>query len=234
MTPSHLTARRVVGYVRVQTDTHNGGAFTMDAQTTKIRAMAVVCGMEISDVIVDAGPSTATQRIGFARLLSLVEAGAIGTVVIATLDRLGARSVSDLAELLARFERRGVALVSVAEELDTRDSGGRLVLRVLAKLSRWERDAVSERTRDVLQTKRANGERIGNVPYGSQLADDGVHLEPNTQEQRLLARMRALEHEGRSIEQIADDLNRQGFTTRRGTRWRYQHVAHLLRKGHGP
>jgi DNA invertase Pin-like site-specific DNA recombinase len=234
MTPSHLTVRRVVGYVRVHTDTHNGGELTGDTQLTKIRAQAVVLGLDLSDVIMDAGPSAATlEWPGFTRLLVLVEDGLLETVIIARLDRL-ARSGFPFTDLLARFERRQVALVSVAEELNTRDASGRLVVRILASVSRWERDANGERTRDVLQVKKTNGERVGNVPFGSQLAEDGVHLEPAPHEQRLLARMRALEHEGRSVQEIVDDLNRNGFQTRRGTRWRYQHVAHLLRKAHAP
>lgn len=52
------------------------------------------------------------------RLLKLVDAGVIDAVIIAKLDRL-TRSVKDLAELLERFTRRGVSLVSVAESLDT-------------------------------------------------------------------------------------------------------------------
>jgi DNA invertase Pin-like site-specific DNA recombinase len=51
------------------------------------------------------------------RLLALVDQGKVQTVIIAKLDRL-TRSVKDLAELLERFQRRGVSLVSVAESLD--------------------------------------------------------------------------------------------------------------------
>ncbi len=44
------------------------------------------------------------------RLLALVDAGEVQTVIIAKLDRL-TRSVKDLCTLLERFARRGVALV---------------------------------------------------------------------------------------------------------------------------
>jgi site-specific DNA recombinase len=48
------------------------------------------------------------------RLLTLVDERKVDTVIIAKLDRL-TRSVKDLAELLERFQRRGVSPVSVAE-----------------------------------------------------------------------------------------------------------------------
>src|SRR5579864_2449459 len=51
--------------------------------------------------------------------------------------------------------RRGVALVSVAESLDTGSSAGRLVLNVMAAVSQWEREAIGERTRDAMRHKRS-------------------------------------------------------------------------------
>ena len=54
---------------------------------------------------------------------ALVDQGKVQTVIIAKLDRL-TRSVKDLAELLERFQRRGVSLVSVAESLDLKELSG--------------------------------------------------------------------------------------------------------------
>jgi len=64
---------------------------------------------------------------------------------------------SDLAEILEQFNRRGVALVSVAESLDTGSAAGRLVLNVMTAVSQWERETIGERTRDALRHKRARG-----------------------------------------------------------------------------
>ena len=85
--------------------------------------------------------------------------------------------LADLAELLKRFERRGVSLVSVADSLDTRSAAGRLVLNIMVSVSQWEREAIGERTRDAMHHKRANGERVGTVPFGYRMAADGLHLE---------------------------------------------------------
>ena len=82
-------------------------------------------------------------------------------MIIAKLDRL-TRSVKDLAELLERFQRRGVSLVSVAESLDTGSAAGRLVINIMTAVSQWEREAIGERTRDAFaHTGR------GEVPLGS-------------------------------------------------------------------
>ena len=220
---------RAIGYARVSTDKQADFGVSLEAQSEKVRAMAIVQGAELVDMIVDAGESAKSlSRPGMARLLSLVDAGAIDTVIIAKLDRL-TRSVKDLAELLERFTRRGVSLVSVADSLDTRSAAGRLVLNIMVSVSQWEREAIGERTRDAMQHKRANGERVGTLPFGYQTAVDGVRLEPNTAEQGILAIMRELRAAGHSTRQIAAELNRQSFTTRRGTAWRFQYVAEALR-----
>jgi site-specific DNA recombinase len=220
---------KAIGYVRVSTEKQADFGVSLEAQTGRIRAMAVVQGADLLDVLVDAGESAKSlHRPGMARLLALVDAGAVDTVIIAKLDRL-TRSVADLAELLKRFERRGVSLVSVADALDTGSAAGRLVLNIMVSVSQWEREAIGERTRDAMRHKKAKGERVGTVPFGARLAADGMTLEADAPEQRLLACIRALKADGLTIRQIAAALNREGFTTRRGTAWRFQYVAHALR-----
>ena len=39
--------------------------------------------------------------------------------------------------MLKRFERRGVALMSVSESLDTGSAAGRLVLNIMTAVSQW-------------------------------------------------------------------------------------------------
>ena len=58
---------------------------------------------------------------------------------------------------------------------------------------------------------------------------DGSRLEEEPAEQDILARIRQLKAAGHTTRQIADELNRQGYTTRRGTAWRFQYVAAALR-----
>jgi DNA invertase Pin-like site-specific DNA recombinase len=190
--------------------------------------MATVQDAELLEVIVDAGESAKSlNRPGMARLLAMIDGRQVQTVIVAKLDRL-TRSVRDLADLLERFERRGVALVSVSESLDTGTAAGRLVLNVMMSVAQWEREAIGERTRDAMRHKKANGQRVGTIPFGFQLAADGRTLEPSAIEQRALAIIRECRQAGYTLRQIAEALNGQGHQTRRGTPWRFQYVAALL------
>ena len=160
---------KAVGYVRVSTDKQADRGVSLDAQAEKIRAIAVVHNAELVEIIVDGGESAKSlQRPGMERLLALVDAKKVQAVIVAKLDRL-TRSVKDLCELLERLERRGVALISVAESLDTSSAAGRLVLNIMTAVSQWEREAIGERTRDAMSHNR--------------LCADGKHVEPDPADQ---------------------------------------------------
>jgi DNA invertase Pin-like site-specific DNA recombinase len=221
---------KAVGYVRVSTDKQADRGVSLDAQAEKIRAMAVVHNAELIDIIVDGGESAKSlQRPGMERLLALVDAKKVEAVIVAKLDRL-TRSVKDLCELLERFERREVALISVAESLDTSSAAGRLVLNIMTAVSQWEREAIGERTRDAMNHKRSNGERVGNIRFGYRLGADGTHVEPDPAEQTVLDEIRNLREGGHTLRGIAAALNHRTLRTRRGTAWRLESVARVLKQ----
>ena len=224
-----LVTMVAIGYVRVSTDRQAEQGVSLEAQEAKIRAMATVQGTDLWDVIVDGGESAKSlKRPGVERLLALVNSGKVQAVIIAKLDRL-ARSVKDLSSLLELFEKRKVALISVAESLDTGSAAGRLVITIMGAVSQWEREAIGERTRDALRHKRSNGERTGNVPYGFRLAADGKHVEPDSAEQAAVLAITELRAQGHSLRGIASMLNRHGHRTRRGTAWRLESVNRVVR-----
>jgi len=219
---------KAVGYVRVSTDKQADRGVSLEAQAEKIRAMALVHNAELVDIIVDGGESAKSlQRPGMERLLALVDGKKVQAVIIAKLDRL-TRSVKDLCELLERFERRGVALISVAESLDTSSAAGRLVLNIMTAVSQWEREAIGERTRDAMNHKRTNGERVGNIQFGYRLCADGKHVEPDPAEQGALSEIRRLRNQGATLRGIAATLNHRALRTRRGTPWRLESVARVV------
>jgi site-specific DNA recombinase len=198
---------QTIGYVRVSTDRQAEQGVSLEVQEAKIRAMATVQSAELLDVIVD-GPVCSVS-------LS-VNAVKVEAVIVAKLDRL-TRSVKDLCGLLELFEKRKVALISVAKSRDTGSAAGRLVITIMAAVSQWEREAIGERTRDALRHKRGKGERVGNIGFGYRLAADGVHIEPDPAEQASLAAIRKLRSGGNSLRGVASALNEIGHRTRRGT-----------------
>ena len=217
---------KVVGYARVSTDKQAERGVSLEVQLGKIRAMAVVQSGELLDIIIDAGESAKSlNRPGMARLQALIDKGCVDTVIIAKLDRL-TRSVKDLAELLERFQRRGVALVSVAESLDTNSAAGRLVLNIMTAVSQWEREAIGDRTRIALLHKKAHRRVYNHAPYG--FVREGDALVPLAEEQAIVCRIQALRANGWPLRRIAEALNGDGVRTKQGGRWFAQTVSDIL------
>jgi site-specific DNA recombinase len=224
---------KTIGYVRVSTDKQAERGVSLEAQSEKIRAMGVVHNVGEIDFIVESESAKNLQRPGMERLLAEVERGDVKVVIIAKLDRL-TRSVKDLCTLLERFSRRGVTLISVAESLDTGSAAGRLVLNIMTAVSQWEREAIGERTRDAMSHKRSNGQCVGNIRYGYRLCADGKHVEPDGTEQRVITDIRTLRESGKTMRGIALILNQRAMRTRRGSAWRLEHVARIIKQGASP
>ena len=221
--------RHSYGYVRVSTDKQADVGLSLEAQTEKVRAMAIVAGVELADVLVDAGESAKSlDRPRITWLLDQVDSDAVGMVIVAKLDRL-TRNVVDLHHLLRRFERHRVDLISVAEDFNTSTAMGRFALNMMILVSQWEREVIAERTRDVMRYMKANGECVGTPAFGSRRAANPDYLEADPREQELLTQIRALKASGCSTRKIAAALNAGGATTRRGTSWRFQYVARVMR-----
>jgi DNA invertase Pin-like site-specific DNA recombinase len=215
-----------IGYVRVSTEKQVEKGFSLEVQVEKVRAMAVVNGVELSEVIVDSGESAKNlDRPGMARLLDMVNRKAVDRVIVAKLDRL-TRSVKDLASLLELFEKRKVALVSVAESLDTQSAAGRLVLNIMCSVSAWEREAIGERTAAVLQHKKREHQAFNHTPYG--FRRDGAQLLPVQTEQDVIRGMFAAKAAGQSFRAIAAALNVRGVGTKTGSQWRAGTIHHIL------
>jgi hypothetical protein len=66
------------------------------------------------------------------------------------------------------------------------------------------------------------------VPYGSRVANDCVHLEENLSEMNALALILELIVQDRSLSNMAETLNRQGFRTRDGSKWTVVTVYNML------
>ena len=220
---------KVIGYTRVSTDEQADKGLSLAAQRAKVEAYCKLYDLELVAMIEDAGQSGKTlKRDGLQRALTMLRKGKAGGIVIAKLDRL-TRSVVDGGTLIADyFGEKGNELFSVGDHINTRSAAGRLVLNVLLSVSQWEREAIGERTREVLLHKIANRERCGKVRFGYDLAPDGKMLVPNKVEQTAIRLMQKLRAAGESLRAIAAALNKRGIPTKEGRPWIFTSVLGIL------
>src|SRR6202158_4301164 len=154
------------------------------------------------------------DRPALRRLLADVEAGQIDCVVTYKVDRLS-RSLLDFARIIGMFEKHHVAFVSVTQQFNSATSMGRLVLNVLLSFAQFEREIISERTRDKIAATRRRGKWSGGLPLLGYDVDPTVpRLVVNRKE---AAQVRAIfdlyvEHQG--LLPVVRELERRGWRTK--------------------
>lgn len=220
---------RIVGYTRVSTDGQAADGVSLDAQRQRITAWAEANAGMLAACYTDAGVSgkRADNRPGLqAALADVCKHG--GALVVYSLSRL-ARSTRDAIAIAERLDKAGADLVSLTEKIDTTTAAGKMVFRLLAVLSEFERDLASERTKSALAHKAAKGERTGDIPYGWDLAANGIQLVENPAEQCVLSRIRECHAAGKTLREIADQLTAEGVPTKkRRARWTHQAVGRIV------
>lgn len=213
-----------LAYIRTSTEDQT---LSLGTQRAKIDAMATMRDLTIGEYITDQESAKTLDRTGMQRLLALVDAGEVSTVVIAKLDRL-TRSVRDLDALISRFAKHGVTLISVNEMLDLSTATGRMLANLIGVISQWERETIAERTATVLRHKKASGAAYTRItPYGYER--DGERLVAIEAEQATIRRIFAWSNAGISLLSIAQKLNGAGVTCKNGGSWHASTVRAILK-----
>lgn len=226
---------QAIAYIRCSTQEQADSGLGLDAQAGRIRAYCRMKGLALLDLVTDAGESGGkplAAREGGQRLLAALRRCKAGAMVLLKLDR-GFRNATDCLSTVERWDKAGVALHIVylgGNAIDTTSAAGRFMLVVLAGAAEMERNLTRERTRSALAVKRANGQRVGAVPYGFDLAADGATLVPNEAEQAVIADIKAMRARGMKLKQIAGELTSRRIPTKTGKspRWTHQAVARIL------
>jgi DNA invertase Pin-like site-specific DNA recombinase len=167
------------------------------------------------------------------RALKLIEDGKADAIAVLKLDRL-TRSVRDLGHLIETyFAKPTCSLISVAENLNTHNAAGRLVVNMLISVAAWEREICGERTRDALSQLKTEGVRLGREGYGWRRSDEldaeGRKVVVEVAEEReAVARVLDLHGAGLSLRAIAGALTAEGRATKRGGAWRSETIRKIV------
>ena len=120
------------------------------------------------------------------------------------------------------FDRCGVNFVSVTQDFNTTSSLGRLTLHILLSFAQFEREIISERTRDKLSAARRKGKWIGGTPVlGYDIDPRGGRLVVNPDEAARVREIYQIFSEVGSLDQTAREVETRGmlsksWTTREG------------------
>jgi DNA invertase Pin-like site-specific DNA recombinase len=209
-----------VGYVRVSTDEQS---LSVEAQRQALERWCQAHQAPLMAVYTDVGVSGGTpleKRPGLLRALHALTRGWV--LLVVRRDRL-ARDTLTAAMCEKIAQKVGASILTVSGEGNGEGPEAQLMRTILDAFAQYEKALIVLRTKAGMAHKREKGERLGMVPYGWQLAADGVHLINHIPEQAVIATVRVLRASGLSYRAIADELNR-----RAGGRFNHTQVVRML------
>lgn len=140
-------------YTRVSTQDQDPGI-----QEEICRNYCKAQGWEIHRVYSDKWSGSAEKRPQFNNLLEDMRMFKFNTIVVTKIDRIG-RSLQHLLSLFNEFKTKKIGFVATQQNIDTTTSMGMLQLQILGAFAEFERNLISERTRDALKGKKNVGKR---------------------------------------------------------------------------
>ncbi len=217
-----------IAYLRVSTDEQRNGPL---AQRADIERYARQHGIEIVEFYSDedvSGSDALRDRPELMKAYEAVSRHRAGLLIVQKWDRLARDTY--LAETLRRTAVNLGARIVSGDGFGNGSGPNDVLLRTLLDaFASHERDMIRARTKAALAVKRERGERTGKIPYGSQLAADGVHLEPNLAEQATIATARELRGSGLTLEGVIEELEMRSMMNRNGNPFGLAAIHKLLK-----
>ena len=222
-------------YARVSTEEQAMEGYSIGAQKEILENYCIAQGYEVYNVYVDDGYSGRnTRRPGYRRMME--EMPEWDVLVVLKMDRIH-RNTRNFMNMMEALTKQNKQFVSATESLDTTNAMGRFVVSMIQNIAQLESEQIGERTYVGMREKAENMERAAmasgesrtmgfNPPFGYRL--NGGVLVAVPEELEIVGGMYSDYLSGKTINEIAETLNRSGVRTRRGNRWNVHNLRTIL------
>jgi DNA invertase Pin-like site-specific DNA recombinase len=220
-----------IGYIRVSSEQQAESGAGMAAQRAAIEAFAKKQGITLSAIHADeaiSGAAGLEDRPGLAAAIGELRRGDV--LVIPKRDRLG-RDMMAVLTIERAVQKRGAVILSADGVGNGEEAADKFMKTIIDAAAAFERDLIRARTRAALAAKRKAGQRTGSIPFGWELAEDGVNLIPVPAEQAVIEKIVACREAGMSLREIAATLNDAKVANKRGGKgWQSETVRCVIRR----
>lgn len=144
---------KIAIYCRVSTEEQS-----VDKQEASLLEYCKKQNFEVFKVYKDVISGTTSSRPAFNTLLDDMRKNKFDCIMVTKLDRLG-RSLQHLLSLFNEFNTRGIHFIASTQNIDTSSSIGKFQLQMLGAFAEFERNIISERTKEGLKRKVKTGKR---------------------------------------------------------------------------
>ena len=219
-----------MGYIRVSTEDQTQG-YSLDAQRTEIARYCERKGYELVRIYADEGVSAHTDKISkrpaLSRLIDDAVQSQFDVVIVHTLDRW-ARNMRVQTEALQILGEAHVGFASVTENIDYTTPEGRLMLTMIGGFAEFFSAQLARHVKKGVRRRVEHGLPNGSVPFGY-LSDHETGIAcPVPEEAEAVQTAFAKRAAGETNGQIANWINAQGLTTRRGNPFTPESIRDML------
>lgn len=145
------------------------------------------------------------KRPQLEKLLSELESG--DNLIVTDLTRL-ARSVRDLLAIGEEITDKNANLISLKENIDLETSTGKLLFTVIGAIGQFERDVLSDRTKEALKAKKQKGIKLGRpVTLDESVIENAIETYMNGKESML----NVSKQYGISVATLCNQLQKKGL-----------------------
>jgi DNA invertase Pin-like site-specific DNA recombinase len=231
---------KFVAYARVSTQKQGHSGLGLAAQRDAVERYAAQQGGHVAAVFVETESGKNNARPELAKAIAQAKRGR-AVLLVAKLDRLSRNSVFLGTLLESGLDVAFCDLPSVPP-----GATGRFIIQQMANIAELEAGLIAERTRAALQAAKARGQQLGSARPGHWEGREEARLRgamkggtaaAAVHRQRaadaytdLIPTVADLRREGMSLQAIAERLNADGHTTRRGKPWNPVQVGRVLER----
>jgi|TARA_R110000744_G_scaffold153977_4_gene268553 site-specific DNA recombinase len=219
--------KKVVGYIRCSTQRQVEEGDTLRNQKNRITDWCERNGYELVTIFEDGGKSggAKVRTNTFQTMMKMVTNKEIDGIVCNKVSRFG-RRLSVMVASVETMTENDVKFYTISEGIDTGTSQGRLMLNMIGSVAEMERDNIRENIKEVLDTKKQNGEKFCRGVFGLKVVN-GKFVKSN-KEIKVRRRIKLLSNKGYSLNQISNILNKDKVKTKLGGIWYRQSVKNVL------
>jgi DNA invertase Pin-like site-specific DNA recombinase len=221
--------QRVIAYIRVSTQKQGKSGLGLEGQQEAIRAYLAQTGAKLLATYREVESGKLSDRPELAKALSHARRSK-AVLLVAKLDRL-ARNLHFLTTIM----ESGAEFIACDNP-----HANRLTVHILAAVAEAEAKAISERTKAALQAAKARGTKLGasrpecrNLTVagrkrGAKRSAEVIRQRADQAYEDIRPMIEEWRNEGLPLASIAQRLNDEGHTTRRGKQWNHVQVQRVL------
>lgn len=215
---------RVAIYARVSTEEQAEQGYSIDAQLEALNAYCRASRKIVYKEYVDRGISgkSIKGRLALQQLLADGEKSLFDEVLVWKINRL-ARNQIDLLRIVDALNRQNVSFRSFTENFETETPMGKFALQMMGAVGELERNTIVDNVKLGMKQRARTGKWNGGIVLGYRSAEvpssgkkRETRLEVVPEEAALVRRIFDLFVSGKGYRPIANQLNREGYRTKKG------------------